>query len=272
MKQLFVGGIVAAVFCAAPALAADMAVKASSLTPVPVYSWTGFYAGGNVGHGWGSNTGNGYTSFTDPFLGFNIPNYFVNGGNQLPGVRPSGVIGGGQIGYDWQISPMWVLGIVTDLQASGMKASASVLALPTGGNAPSTQSNNAQEKWFGTLRGKVGYAASNWLVYGTGGLAYGNVSANTVLNCPACAGAVGLVFAGSSSSTQTGWTVGGGIEYGLMSNWTVGVEYLYVNLGTISTTATQVGGAPGFGAVTWTSNSKFSDNIARVSINYKFGR
>jgi outer membrane immunogenic protein len=255
------------------AWAADMAVKASP-TPVaaPAYNWTGVYVGGNVGYGWGVNTGSGYTSFTDPFLGFNIPAFFASGGNQLPGTNPKGIIGGGQIGDDWQITPVSVLGIVADLQASNMRASAnatSAVVLP-GAPVPTTQSNSAQENWFGTVRGKVGYAINNVLMYGTGGLAYGKVSANTALNCPACAGAAGLFFAGAGSSTRTGWAAGAGLEYGLAANWTIGVEYLHVDLGSISVTAIQSGGAPGFGAVTWTSKSKFADDIARFVLNYKF--
>jgi outer membrane immunogenic protein len=267
--------MLAALAVSGSAFAADMAatIPVKALPPVvaPAYNWTGFYVGGNVGYGVGVNTGNGYTSFTDPFLGFNIPAFFAGGGNVLPGTNPSGAIGGGQIGYDWQVSPVWVLGIVTDIQASGIKGSASAAAPPASlcCGASATEFNSAETNWFGTVRGKVGYAINNLLIYGTGGLAYGKVSASTSLLCPGCAAAF-LNFGGSTSSTRTGWTAGGGVEYGLTANWTFGVEYLYVDLGTISVTETQTGGAPFFGAVTWTLKSKFADDMGRFVLNYKF--
>jgi len=260
-----------------PGLAADMAVKASPApTAVAAYNWAGWYVGGNVGYGWGTNTGGGYSSFVDPAGGTGIGGvgaFFATGGNVLPGVNPKGIIGGGQIGYDWQTSPVWVLGVVADLQGSGMKASGTGAAPPLSGFISITEAKTAKIDWFGTVRGKVGYAANNWLVYATGGLAYGKVKANTAFNDPSFAASSNPIsFAGSSSSTKAGGTVGAGIQYGLSPNWTVGAEYLYVNLGSISVTETRVTGtgAGGTGA-TFTSNSKFGANIARVFINYKFG-
>jgi len=258
---------VAVVGFASVACAADMPMKAAPMVaPVAAYNWTGFYVGGNVGYGWGTNTGNGYTSTGGP-PGFGIPAFFAAGGNVLPGVTPTGIIGGVQIGYDWQVSPIWVLGVVTDLQASGMKASGTGAA-SIGAFGGITESNSAQINWFGTVRGKVGYAANNVLVYGTGGFAYGQVSANTAFNDPTAGGGP-LAWAGSSSVTRVGWTLGGGVEYALSSNWTIGAEYLYVDLGTISVTETQLNGAAT--GVTFTSNTKFNESIARASINYKFG-
>jgi outer membrane immunogenic protein len=256
---------VAVVGFASVACAADMPMKAAPMVaPVSAYNWTGFYVGGNVGYGWGQNTGAGYTSFADPIGSFNIPFYFAGGGNQLPGTTPRGVIGGGQIGYDWQITPLLVLGVIGDLQASGLKASAITTGIfPGFGGGPTTQTNSNKENWFGTVRGKVGYAINNVLLYGTGGLAYGAVNSSTSLTCPGCAPA--SVFAGASSSTRVGWAAGAGLEYGLTAHWIVGVEYLHVDLGSISVTAA----SPGFPQATFTSQSKFSEDIARFVLNYK---
>jgi outer membrane immunogenic protein len=273
MKRNIIGRFaISALLIAAPlstAFAADIAVPLPE--PVAAFNWTGWYVGGNFGFGYGTNTGNGYSSFVDPGaptgLG-GVAAFFAAGGNVLPGVNPQGVIGGGQIGYDWQVSPLWVLGIVADVQASGMKASGYGTA-SIGAFTSITESNSAQVDWFGTVRGKVGFAASNLLVYGTGGLAYGGVKANTTFNDPSSGGGPS-VFAGSSSLTNTGWAAGGGVEYALSRNWTIGTEYLYVDLGTISTTDTIVSG-PKPWANTFTSTSKFSDNIVRVFIDYKFG-
>jgi outer membrane immunogenic protein len=255
-----------------PALAADMAVSAPP-PPAPVYSWTGAYVGGNVGYGWGNNTGAGWTSFTDPGGFAGVAPYFAAGGNVLPAVHPRGVVGGGQVGYDWQISPLWVTGLIADFQASGMKDSASATFSPSGFKPPatSTQSNSEEIKWLGTVRGKVGIAPNNWLVYGTGGLAYGKVSSNVVLDCAHSANPCGppTVFGGTASPTRIGWTVGGGFEYGFLPNWTVGAEYLYFDLGEISTTAGTVAGGP-IPGVTFTATSKFAGSIARLVLNYKF--
>jgi outer membrane immunogenic protein len=246
------------------ASAADMPVKAAPLMPAPaMYNWSGWYIGGNVGYGWSRDTGAGFTSFTDPG-GFGAASYFADGGNVLPGTKPKGVIGGAQIGYNWQISPIWVLGVVADIQASGMKDSQSAVTPPV--VVTSTETNESKITWFGTARVKAGWAQNNWLFYGTGGLAYGGLKNATTFNCAGCSPP--HLFAGSSSQTRAGWTVGAGVDYGLSRNWTVGAEYLYFDLGSISTTATLVTGTV---PATFTSNAKFAGSIARVTFNYKFG-
>ena len=265
MKNLLIIGAAAITLAAGPAFAADIPFKAKAPAAVATaYNWTGFYVGGNVGYGWGSDTGALWDSQVDaPFIGI-IP-YFAVGGNVLPGVKPSGVIGGAQIGYNWQAASNWVLGLVADIQASDMHALASNTVTP-GFAATSIQSNNSRIEWFGTARGRIGYAASNWLFYGTGGLAYGSVKSNLTFNCTTCG--VPTIWAGSNSSTQLGWAAGAGIEVGLTPNWTVGVEYLHFDLGSISTTAVP-NTAIAVGTST-TANSKFAGDIVRATVNYKF--
>lgn len=119
MRHLFLcfGSLIAAAGTS-QALAADLLVRSSpppiSGPLVPPPTWNGFYVGGNIGFGWGASTGAGFTSFTDPDLG-GVGNFLASGGNVLPSVRPSGVLGGGQIGYDWQMTPNIVAGVVTDI-------------------------------------------------------------------------------------------------------------------------------------------------------------
>lgn len=266
-KFIAVAAAIAAFGFVNTASAADMPTKAPAYraAPVAMYNWTGFYVGGNVGYGWASNTGAGFTSFTDTAPLFGAVGYFAGGGNVLPGVKPRGAIGGAQIGYNWQTSPMWVLGLVADLQASGMKDSAIGSVTPVG-FVNTTQSNESKITWFGTARAKAGFASNNWLIYGTGGLIYGGVKTATALNCPACGPP--QFFAGSTSSTKAGWTIGAGLDYGLTPNWILGAEYLYFDLGSISTTATLTSGTNV--NTTFTSNSKFRGSIARVSLDYKF--
>lgn len=263
-RNLLFAAIAMASFAATQmASAADMPIKASVAT---AYNWTGLYAGGNIGYGWARDTGGSWTSYTDsppPTLGVGL--YFPGGGNVLPGVKPQGVLGGLQIGYNWQVSPILVLGAVTDIQASGMKASASALGTP-GCCVPTTQSNEAKIQWFGTARGKAGYAADKWLIYATGGLAYGKVEENAAFNCAACGPP--QFFAGSSSKTKTGWVIGAGLDYALTRNWILGAEYLYFDLGSIATTAILTSGTNV--NTTFSSNAKFRGSIARVTVDYKF--
>jgi outer membrane immunogenic protein len=246
------------------ASAADLPTKAPAYkAPVAVpYNWTGWYVGGNIGYGWGRDTG-GLWDSTDSL---SYVNYFKAGGNVLPGVKPNGIIGGGQVGYNWQISPVWVLGLVADIQASDMHGTASATVAPPG-FATSIQSNSSKIDWFGTVRGRVGYAANNWLFYGTGGLAYGSVNSALTLNCVGCGNFA--VYAGSNSAINIGWAAGAGVEVGLTPNWTVGVEYLHIDLGNISTSAIQVSGLTVFPA-TFTANSNFAADIVRGTVNFKF--
>ena len=250
------------------AAAADMPVKAPAYkAPVAkAYNWTGLYVGGNIGYGWGGNTGGQWDSFTDLSLSPFSEQPFTRCRRQsTSGVKPDGIIGGGQIGYDWQISPQWVLGVVADFQASDMHGSASAsVTLP--GFANTVQRNSAKIEWFGTVRGRVGYAANNWLFYGTGGLIYGKVKSDVALDCAACI--IPAFFAGSSSATKSGWTAGGGIDFGLTPNWKIGAEYLYFDLGSISTTAVLTSGVTP--ATTFTANSEFTGHIVRATLNYRF--
>ncbi len=122
--------------------------------------------------------------------------------------------------------------------------------------------------WFGTFRGRIGVMpaqfgvmpAQHWLVYATGGLAYGEVTTNETLTVGGMS--VGL----SSSPTKLGWTVGGGVEAALWNNWTAKFEYLYIDFGTINDTL--IGIAPIMPIVT---SSHVTDNIVRLGINWRFG-
>ena len=256
------------------AFAAGMTPKAA---PAPVYSWTGFYVGGNLGYSWGdpnsdtSLTGIGASTTFGPFA-------FAHSDP----LKLQGVIGGAQIGYNWQASPDWVYGLEADWQASG-EAAALGYSDPYAGRRLGFQAvgtantnDNAQIPWFGTLRGRVGYALDHVLIYGTGGLAYGQVqlegtttdSGSTLFICgPTCSP---TPFGGTApfgaSRVSVGWTAGAGVEGALAGNWTWKAEYLYVDLGSLDLFA------PGpFASETINVHARFTDNILRVGFNYKFG-
>ena len=194
-----------------------------------------------------------------------------------------GFIGGAQIGYNWQASPNWVYGLEADWQASGEKAGLSYSDAYSGSGgllgvvATGTGNTNYDAKisWFGTVRGRIGYALDRLLIYGTGGLAYGQVkvggtmmdSGTTLILCgPAC---TPTPFSGTASfgasRVNAGWTAGTGVEGALVGYWTWKAEYLYVDLGSLNLFAL------GPALATINVHARFTDNIVRVGLNYKFG-
>jgi len=257
------------------AQAADLAARPYVKAPplAAVYDWTGFYVGGNFGYGWGENT-NPSLNLVNPGNVGNITSFLITGlpgftnGNQFPNLNPNGVFGGLQFGYDKQFGS-WVIGAVTDIQASDFHASRLVTtsAVTTGANAD--ESLSARINWFGTLRGKAGYAVNDWLLYGTGGLAYGRTSSSIGFACtPGGVACTGINFLGSAAETRVGWSAGAGVSKAF-GNWNVGVEYLHVDLGRSSVTAIdQTGVVP---TTTITQSQRFVVDTARFTLNYKFG-
>jgi len=257
-KLVVVSAAIAVLSFANSAFGADMPVKAAALAPY-IYNWGGWYLGGNIGYGWGVSSDPSVSSVDTPATGFTT--YFAAGGNVTPNVSPKGVIGGLQFGYNWMLGPNWVLGLVTDFQASGVNASGANVVTPPGPFATSIQANSLQTDWFGTIRAKVGWAQNNWLVYGTGGLAYGQVKPSgsfSVVGAPP--------FTGSNSTTKAGWAVGAGVDYGVTRNWSVGLEYLYVDLGRVSYTETE----PFLAPASLTISNRDAMHIGRITANYKF--
>lgn len=220
------------------ASAADLPVKApvyKAPMAAPAYNWTGFYVGGNVGYSWGRQ---------DDFVA----------GTTLGSVNVNGVIGGGQIGYNWQMNQI-VLGVEADFQGSGQKGDGSFTGAP--GLIPaSTFTYTDKLEWFGTVRARAGYAIDRWLPYVTGGWAWGRGSISGGVTG-------GLTASGSGSNDYSGWTVGGGVEYAFLNNWSAKVEYLYIDFGN-GPSATLTPSAAVLSA------GRLTDNIARVGLNYKF--
>jgi outer membrane immunogenic protein len=265
MKKLLTA-IAALGLIGTPAFAADMAVKAPP--PAPVYSWTGWYVGGNVGYSWGKADSE-----------FNVDPVTVSilGGGSVTIPRSAGsdpldlngIIGGGQIGYNWQLSRNLVAGLEADWQGSGEKASHTIDPLLL--TFTTVTNYEAKISWFGTLRGRIGYVWDRWMLYATGGLAYGGVKlAGTTTVSGTLGGTPFAVVTGiGHSKVNAGWTLGGGIEGPLLNNWTWKAEYLYMDLGALDDPDNQllILNASG-GRVT--THTTFTDNILRVGLNYQF--
>jgi outer membrane immunogenic protein len=221
----------------APAHAADLPPAPSYKAPVmvPTYNWTGFYVGANVG--------GGFANFTNVATAAGVT---FTGTTKL-----NGVIGGGQIGYNWQYTN-FVFGLEADFQGSSQRLTTTTVTGRTIIN------ETDKFPWFGTVRGRVGVTpVDRWLVYATGGLAYGEVQTSGNVTV----GAAASTF--NASSTKAGWTVGGGVEAALWDNWTAKVEYLYVDINNF-TLNTAVFATP----ITTTLHLK--ENIGRVGVNYRF--
>jgi outer membrane immunogenic protein len=182
------------------AIAASLILFASQAAAAPVaYNWTGYYVGANAGYGWGnwepsSNfpVFSGTSYFFPPNSGFvetwdcaSFNGPFCNGNASV-----HGALGGLQGGYNWQ-SGQWVYGVEADLQATGLKktldATVSYTGVAIGGFCDSTvgtnpckitTSNDYKLPWLATVRGRLGYASNDWLLYATGGLAVGEAKSS----------------------------------------------------------------------------------------------
>jgi outer membrane immunogenic protein len=234
---------VAAIAGVSAASAADLPV-----TKAPVYvaapTWTGFYIGGHIGGAWGEEVGSTLNTTA-----------LALAGTQTPG-NYNGFLGGVQAGYNYQISPNWVIGIEGDWSWTNAKGTTTTASLVPG----VTLGGSTTVKWYSTLTGRVGYTAGNWLLYVKGGGAWSNAD----YNGNAMAGAVTLQNA-TTSVTHNGWTVGAGLEFMLTGNWTARAEYNYLDFGTSQVQFVFAGlGVNG-------ANVTTQAHLAKFGLNYKFG-
>jgi outer membrane immunogenic protein len=232
MKKILLASIAAAAFCGAPAIAADMPVKAPPMAAAPYDPWTGCYIGANAGGGWGHEVGR----FSD--------------GTEYINNKPSGFIGGGQVGCDYH-SGLWVVGIRGLFDWSSMKDTRGDVFAPTAFFEHTKISN------LGTATARLGALVQpNTLLYVDGGWAWAKYKRFED-------NAVG-VFQFSDNNNPSGWTIGAGLEWMFAPNWTLFVEYDYLNFGT-KAVALSIGGA--------SSPAPIKDNVnaVLVGLNYRFG-
>jgi outer membrane immunogenic protein len=255
---------------AAAADAGGMYRKAAMAPAVP-YSWTGFYLGANAGVGVARNP----TAMPATFTNTAPPTVSGVVNDERFTLSPWGAIGGGQIGYNWQVAPNWVLGLETDFQGSGQKDTVCLsCAFISGGGATGQFGTVLTERidWFGTARGRVGWTSGPALFYATGGLAYGHITTDLTVNTVPLF--TGVTNTARFNETRLGWTAGAGMEAHLFGNWSAKAEYLYMDLGDIGGTVSGPQFENLLGAVTQTQNRTFisaiHDHILRAGVNYKF--
>jgi outer membrane immunogenic protein len=240
------------------ALAADVgnpAYKAPALAPV--FSWTGWYIGANAGFGSGQSTN---PNISSNFCNLTACSPVTDGAFRFPDLSPRGFIGGGQIGYDWQASPNWLFGLVADFEGAHINASGDTTF--GFGTSTITESISNSLDFLATGRMRLGLTAGNWLFYGSGGVAVGDVSSTVGLRSTSSGGNI-FEFSGSNRETLDGWAAGAGFNYALTRNWIAGVDYLHYDLGHTSVTATT-------GCCAMTASQKVGGDIVRGVVNYKF--
>ena len=258
MKTRLLGLLAATALTAAglsSASAADLPVRAAPpiIAAVPVFTWTGFYVGGNLGWGWRDSN-------DEPVIltGPGVPGGLEGGTLLFGNSNDATFTGGGQIGYNYQIGS-WVIGAEADIQGINNDNNANVVFIPGPGFAggdfvPGEFENGAD--WWGSARLRAGVAFDRFLVYATGGLAY--------------------------TEDNTGWALGGGVEWAMPVNWfgssavTLGLEGLWVSIDQDDDstrpigTFTPVGGGP-VNVFLPQNNDEQDFFVARAKLNFKFG-
>ena len=275
MRGLLKVGLVASALYFPLASTAALAEKASS---PGVFSWSGFYAGVNLGHSWYDGdirTDAGVESFSPP-------SYFVASDiaaiNQLASgsFRGDGSVGGVQVGANQQIGS-FVLGFEADFGAFGLTGTrVGVYDIPIGIPAQGTVRVAMETDWLFTARGRLGWTpSSNLLIYATGGLAVTELSVSNSYTDTAPTAGVG---GSSASKLMFGWALGGGAEWALTQHWSLKAEYMHIKFGSVSTQGFVFCGpsstvdCSGGDAIPsrMSTSANLSADIARVGINYKF--
>ncbi len=235
----FLLSTVALAALAGQAFAADLPSRKEApvyIAPAPVYSWTGFYGGLDIGGSWGN---------ANLWVPGTVYTFSHNSNND-------GVIGGGFIGYNYQVN-QFVIGLQGEFDgtSNGNSHYSSPLGLDT-------YQASFNQNWIASLDGRLGYAMDRTLFYVLGGVAWDSQS--THLN-NVTTGVTGW----SNTNTRTGYDIGGGIEYAFTNNWTGRIEYRYYNFGTNNSPFSDT-----FLGSTYTRTT-LTDNVVRVGLAYKFG-
>jgi len=226
---------VAALAASSAAFAADLGRPAPPppiVMPI-IYNWTGFYIGANLGGAWANGT------LTDNLTGASFSG------------THSGVIGGGTLGYNWQVSPNFVVGFEGTFDGTSIGNTSNTVTVPILGT-PTAIQGSIGTNWVATLAARFGIAVNNVLYYAKGGGGWADDSVS--LSIPGASV--------SGSNTRSGWLAGGGIEYGLSPNWTIKAEYDYLGMSNWSNSGPFLPGD--------TFSISRDINMFTVGVNYKF--
>lgn len=243
MKKAVVGIIAIAALVDARALAADMVTKAPPPPRAPVFTWSGCYAGADVGYAWQRDKDDEFSAATG-----------APDGSSPPATHPNGIKGGGYLGCNWQIAPTWVVGLEGDAEGADVDHYPGHYFL-----APFGDFYESRTHFQGSVRGRVGYVVNNWLLYVTGGAAFANIQDHYV----------GLEPTGITTNvtdTRSGWTLGAGWEYAFTNNWIGRIEYRHADFGSVTNNRVF------FCTVCGAANERHqtTEEALRLGISYKF--
>ncbi|MEZ0167560.1 outer membrane protein [Microvirga sp. TS319] len=252
----------AVVATASATLAADLPSRVApaplpAIAAVPLFTWTGFYAGVNAGYGFSNHDDDSIGVPVGTFTGA----FAATSGTVAAKEDNGGFVGGGQIGYNYQIG-QFVVGVETDLQFAdiGNAGRDATFTVATGafpaGFTPRAGRDSLD--YFGTVRARAGVAFDRALVYVTGGYAYGGYDLDGAISS-------------SGDDVRHGYAVGGGVEYAFTNNLTAKVEGMYVDLN--NTRGGYIGTGPG-GTGVYVVDARRQENdfgVIRAGLNYKFG-
>ncbi len=266
MKEFCIGIAALAALIAAPAFAADMALKAPPPPAAPVWSWTGFYIGAQGGGGWGDSSPGYDAYYFCPTGGTCHAPTTVTPPIPLANTSTSGAFGGVTAGYNYQINQA-VLGIEGDWSGAridGSGACDKAFIVASFGGASGNCSTGLRD--FGTLTGRFGWAFDRALLYIKGGGAwarYDYTATSVVSGIPGPAAAF--------SDDRSGYTIGAGIEYAFMPKWSVKLEYQHMSFGSKNITYPFVN-VPPFdpGIYNTVANDSERVDIVRAGVNYRF--
>jgi len=259
-------GTAAIALAASAASAADLPIRSAPPAPmiaaVPLFTWTGFYVGVNAGYGWQGSDDNSIFVPAGTFVTAPAASGVVTFGDN----EGDGFVGGGQIGYNYQIG-QFVVGLEADLQYADLGGDNGTAFVPAGFPASFVPAGTAGGlEWLGTVRARFGVAFDRALIYATGGFAYGGGDDNNGFNG----------FVNDNDDVRTGWVVGAGVEYAFTNNVTLGLEGLWVNLngdnnGTFIGTETTPAGVVLPVNVAGRNNDRDNEFfVARAKVNFKF--
>jgi outer membrane immunogenic protein len=244
MKTILVASVALAALGSASAFAADIPARAPYYkAPVvaPYDPWTGCYVGAQVG--WAGIRDR--QDLSSPTFALSVTD------------SANGIVGGGHLGCNYQVNQI-VFGVEGDLEASSIKDSFTI-------GPPFVNTTGTERlQWQGSVRGRLGIAVNQLLWYGTGGVAFGHF---TDTYCTLVAGVCqigGPGFFDSVSSTRTGWTVGGGLQYAYNNHWSSRIEYRFTNFGNHTNALNNFLAPPG------TSIDHVVEHSVRVGLSYRF--
>jgi outer membrane immunogenic protein len=300
VKKLFVAGVAVAALFAAPAMAGELPVYAPAYAPIyrapPIIalSWTGCYLGGHIG---GSFIDKKFGQFVDTAVPstFGAPTSFAISDSSMD-LGSTGFLGGGQVGCNLQFAPNWVIGVEADAswanpQGGGngsQQTEGAVLIGTVPGITTSVNSNgvaSSRTDFIATATGRIGYTfdrLGQGMVYAKGGAAWardkyqfsGQISTNACgavqiepfpPQCVFTNPTIVTPFNFATSETRIGWTIGAGVEWAVWENWSVKLEYDYLDFG--SRTVTFID--PVLGAAAIDVSQRISE--VKLGVNYRFG-